>query len=229
MTTNPPLELYFHPFSSYSQKALIALRELGLDHVPKLLEPGTEANDEWGELWPLKRMPILVHGDRTILEATCVVEYLDLLPEVPDDRRLLPADPREALDHRMMDRFFDQYVSTPQQAVVFDALRPAEHRDPYGVGKAREMLDKAYEWLEQRLRARATEWACGERFGLADCGAAPFVFYAHWTHPIPVRHEALHAYRHRLQARPSVKAVIDAARPYRDYFPLVVPDIAKDQ
>jgi len=215
------LQLYFHPFSSYCQKALIAFYEKGIAFEPQLLEGSdSPAMQRLAAMWPMKRFPVLVDGDRTILEASCIIEYLDL--HRPEAVRLIPADPEAALEVRMLDRFFDNYVSTPQQKVVFDALQPAEARDAHGVQKAREMLDTAYAWLDQRMAGR--EWAVDDSFSLADCGAAPFLFYADWTHPIGDAYPHVKAYRRRLLARPSVARAVDEARPYRAYFPLGAPD-----
>lgn len=214
------MNLYFHPFSSYSQKALVALYEYGIPFEPRNLDgPDSPAMRELAQMWPMKRFPVLVDGDRTVLEASCIVEYLGL--RRPAAERLVPEDPLQALEVRMMDRIFDNYISTPQQRVVFDALRPEANRDAYGVAEARAMLETAYAWLDERLAQR--EWAAGERFSLADCAAAPFLFYAHWTHPIDPRHAHLLAYRRRLLARPSFARAVDEARPYRPYFPLPVP------
>ena len=133
------LRLYAHPFSSYSQKALIALYENGTTFEYRALQgPDSEAMRELGALWPMRRFPVLVDGDHTVFEASCVIEYLDLWH--PGPRRLVPEDPRTALEVRMLDRFFDNYVSTPQQKVVFDRLRPEAVRDPHGVVEARTML-----------------------------------------------------------------------------------------
>jgi len=121
-----------------------------------------------------------------------------------------------------MDRFFDNYVSTPQQKVVFDSFRPEAVRDPHGVAEARALLESAYAWLDPVMTNR--EWAAGDRFSLADCAAAPFLFYADWTHPIPEAFPQVRAYRKRLLARPSFARAVDEARPYRPYFPLGAPD-----
>lgn len=215
------LQLYFHPFSSYCQKALVALYENAIPFEPKLLgAPDSAASRELATLWPMKRFPVLVDGDRTIIEATCIIEYVGL--HWPGPVRLIPEDARAALEVRMMDRFFDNYVATPQQKVVFDALRPADSRDAYGVQQARAMLDTAYAWLEQVMARR--EWAAGDRFSLADCAAAPFLFYADWTHPIGEKHPHVSAYRRRLLERPSFARAVDEARPYRSFFPLGAPD-----
>jgi glutathione S-transferase len=216
------LQLYYHPFSSYSQKALIALYENATPFDRQVLEgPDCAATKQLAAMWPMRRFPVLVDGERVILEASCVIEYLQV--HHPGPVRLIPADPDLALEVRMMDRFFDNYVSTPQQKVVFNQLRPEDVRDAYGVQEARDMLDTAYAWLETRL-ADGREWAVGDAFSMADCAAAPFLFYADWTHRIGDAHPHVLAYRRRLLARPSVARAVDEARPYRPYFPLGAPD-----
>lgn len=211
--------LYAHPFSSYSQKALVALYENQVPFDYRNLED-PQANEELAALWPMRRFPVLVDGDRTVIEATCIIEYLDLHHAGPV--KLVPADRDTALEVRMLDRFFDNYISTPQQKIVFDRMRPEAERDPRGVDDARAMLDTAYAWLDQRMATR--EWAADEAFSLTDCGAAPFLFYADWTHRIDSGFTHVHAYRERLLARPSFKRAVDEARPYRSYFPLGAPD-----
>ena len=211
--------LYAHPFSSYSQKVLVALYENDTPFDYRSLE-NDGASTELAALWPMQRFPILVDGGRTVIEASCVVEYLDL--HHPGPVRLVPADAEAALEVRMLDRFFDNYVSTPVQKVVSDSLRRADLRDPHGVAEAKAMLDTAYAWLDRHMADR--EWAAAGTFSLADCGAAPFLFYADWTHPIDPDFRRVHAYRQRLLARPSFARAVDEARPYRHYFPLGAPD-----
>ena len=211
--------LYAHPFSSYCQKVLVALYENGTLFDYRSLEDA-QNGAELAALWPMKRFPVLVDGQRTVLEASCIIEYLQL--HHPGAVRLIPADADAALDVRMLDRFFDNYVSTPQQKVVFDALCAETDRDPHGVRKARAMLETSYAWLDARMATRS--WACGDEFSLADCGAAPFLFYADWTHAIEPRFANVRAYRERLLARPSFKRAVDEARPFRPYFPLGAPD-----
>jgi glutathione S-transferase len=171
-------------------------------------------------MWPIQRFPLLVDNGRMVIEASCIIEYLQLHHAGPV--RLLPDDAEQALEVRTMDRFFDNYVSTPQQKVVFDAIRPAADRDAYGVAEARRQLQTGYGWLEGVLDGRP--WAAGEHFSLADCGAAPFLFYADWTHPIADTFPRVKAYRQRLLARPSFARAVDEARPYRSFFPLGAPD-----
>lgn len=218
MSTALPL-LYAHPFSSYCQKVLVALYENGTPFDYRSLEDAS-ATAELAALWPMKRFPVLVDAGRTVIEASCIVEYLDLYH--PGPVKLLPADAKAALEVRLMDRFFDNYISTPQQKVVVDRLRPEHARDDYGVAEARAMLDTAYAWLDRVMADR--EWAAGDAFSLADCAAAPFLFYADWTHPIDPAFGLVRAYRARLLARPSFARAVDEARPYRPYFPLGAPD-----
>jgi glutathione S-transferase len=215
------LQLYYHPFSSYCQKALIAFYENDIAFEPQLLEgPDSPANKRLAELWPMQRFPVLVDGEQTIIEASCIIEYLAL--HRPGPVRLIPADPAAALEVRMWDRFFDNYVSTPQQRIVFDSLRSPENRDRQGVAEARNMLETAYRWLEGEIAGR--EWAVGGRFSLADCAAAPALFYADWTHAIGEAFPNVQSYRRRLLARPSFARAVDEARPYRPNFPLGAPD-----
>lgn len=213
------MKLYAHPFSSYCWKAQIALYENATPFEYRMLEePG--AMDELTALWPLKRFPVLVDGDRTVMEATAIIEHLAV--HHPGPVALIPADPEAALEVRMMDRVFDNYVMTPQGRIVFNVMRPEADRDALGDAEARTMLDQIYVWLNDRMAGR--EWATEHGFSLADCAAAPSLFYADWTHRIPAALTHLHAYRARLLARPSMARCVDEARPFRSYFPLGAPD-----
>lgn len=215
------LTLYAHPFSSYCQKVLIALYENDTPFTFRLLAPGDEqATAELQALWPLRRMPVLVDGDSPVIEASIIIEHLQI--HHPGPVRLLPEDPRRALRVRMMDRVFDNYVMTPVQRIVFDSLRAPEQRDAQGVAEARALLETTYRWLDGVMAGR--EWAAGEGFSLADCAAAPALFYADWTHPIEEAFTHLRAYRQRLLARPSFARAVAEARPYRPLFPLGAPD-----
>jgi len=214
------LKLYAHPFSSYSQKVLIALYENGTPFEWRQVSPeNPEIVAEFAALWPIKRFPLLVDGTRVVRESTIIIEYLGL--NHPGPVPLVPADPRAALEARSMDRFFDNYISTPQQKIVFDAMRPEGTHDSYGVQEAREMLERGYAWLDKVMAER--EWAAGDNFSLADCAAAPFLFYADWTHRIDPSFSHVIAYRKRLLARPSFARAVDEARRYRSFFPLGAP------
>lgn len=213
------LKLYAHPFSSYCQKVLIALYENATPFELRMLgDP--QAGTELAALWPLKRFPVLVDDGRTVLEASIIIEHLGL--HHPGPVRLIPQDAGAALEVRMMDRCFDNYIMTPQGRIVLDSLRAEADRDRLGVAEARAMLDTAYGWLDQKMAGR--EWASGDAFSLADCAAAPALFYADWTHPIGAAFGNLHAYRRRLLQRPSFARAVDEARPYRPLFPLGAPD-----
>ncbi len=213
------LTLYAHPFASYCWKTLIALYENGTPFSYRLVEDAAG----WAELealWPMRKFPLLLDDDTTIAESSIIVEHL--ARHHPGAAQLLPADGDAALAVRFMDRFFDLYVMTPMQALVSDRLRPEAARDPTGVAEARKLLDRSYAWLETRLAPGAS--ACGASFTLADCSAAPALFYADWVHPLGERFPAVLAYRRRVLARSSVARVVDEARPFRRFFPGGAPD-----
>ena len=215
------LTLYAHPFSSYCQKVLIALYENSTPFAGRMLGPeDPQAAAELKAMWPLNRMPVLVDDGRAVIETTIIIEYLGLYH--PGPVRLVPEDPRAALEARFMDRFFDNYVMTPMGRIVFDCIRPPENRDPHGVAEAHAMLDTAYAWLDRTMADR--QWAAGDQFSLGDCAAAPSLFYADWVHPIDKAFSNARAYRKRLLSRPSFARAVDEARPYRALFPPGAPD-----
>ena len=135
---------------------------------------------------------------------------------------MIPEPAEAALDVRLMDRVFDNYVMTPMQRIVADFIRAPQERDPRTVMDARQLLETAYRWLDGRLAGR--EWATAAGFSLADCAAAPALFYADWVHPIATTFANLRSYRQRLLARPSFARAVDEARPYRELFPPGAPD-----
>ena len=213
------LTLYSHPFSSYCQKVLIALWENDIAFIYRNLEePG--AAEERASLWPLERFPVLVDAGRMVAESSIIIEYLDL--HHPGPVRLLPEQREAALEVRFMDRFFDNYVMAPMQKSVSAALKADVVRKEGALTEARDALDTAYAWLEERLSDRT--WAAGERFSMADCAAAPSLFYADWVHQIGSTFPRLREYRAQLLARPSFARAVDEGRPYRHYFPLGAPD-----
>ena len=216
------LALYGHPFSSYTQKVLTALYENGTPFELRNLDPAAPGNHapEWLRRWPLAKFPLLVDGDHTVVESSIVIEHLQMAQ--PGPVQLIPADPAAALQVRFMDRFFDLHVMAPVQHAVNAALTgdPAKRVD--GVAWAADKLEKAYAWLEGEWARRT--WAAGDGFTMADCAAAPALFYADWTHPIAASYPLLRAYRARLLARPSFAQAVEGGRPYRHYFPLGAPD-----
>jgi glutathione S-transferase len=214
-----PLTLYSHPFSSYCQKVLVALWENGTPFTYRHLEePGVA--EERARLWPLGRFPVLVDDGKVVAESTIVIEHLDI--HHPGPVRLLPNARDAALEVRFMDRFFDNYVMEAMQKPVHAALKQGGAREDEALAEARQALDTAYAWLEERLAGRT--WAAGEAFSMADCAAAPSLFYADWVHQIGPAFPRLRAYRSRLLARPSFARAVDEGRPYRHYFPLGAPD-----
>ncbi|WP_341631087.1 glutathione S-transferase family protein [Sphingomonas agri] len=213
------LQFFGHPFSSYTQKVLIALwadetpfeyRMIGPDHPDNLNELKRHS--------PFGQFPLLIDEGTAVFESTPIIEHLQAhhpgptkwIPEGETGRRV-----------RFLDRFFDLHVMYNMQSVVADALRPEGSRDPYGVARARERLNTAYDWLETQFDG---EWAAGTMFTLADCAAAPSLFYADWVERIGPARPKLAAYRARLLAHRVVARAVDEGRPYRAFFPLGAPD-----
>jgi glutathione S-transferase len=215
------MQLYGHPFSSYTQKALAALYENDTPFEFLHLSPDDpDVYAEFARRWPIRKFPLLVDGDRQVMEATSIIEYLDVHHRGPS--RLIPPGPDAAVEVRMLDRFFDNHIHAHVQKIVFNQIRQEADRDPYGVNEARARLDTAYAWLDGRMAGR--EWAAGDGFTLADCAAAPALFYADWTQPIGGEFRNVHAYRARLLQRPSFARCVEGGRPYRPLFPLGAPD-----
>lgn len=216
------LVVYGHPFSSYTQKVLIALYENGTPFEFRTIGKETPPRQmvDWLRRWPLRKFPVLVDGDRDLAETSIIIEYLQL--EHPGPVRLIPDDPMAALDVRFLDRFFDLHVMDAAQHAVNGALSGDEIKRRDGMALAVEKLDRSYAWLEKHLAGRT--WAAGDDFTLADCAASPALFYADWTHPIPDARSTLKAYRARLLARPAFARAVDEARRFRSYFPLGAPD-----
>lgn len=215
------LQLFGHPFSSYTVKALIALYENETPFDFRMLGPDHPANGaELARRWTVAKFPLLVDGETTVFETSAIIEHLAAFHAGPVT--LIPTNAKAAVPVRMLDRVFDNHVMRPMQAIVADALRQEQDRDPTGVTQARSALDTIYAWLDHALRSR--HWAAGDVFTLADTAAAPALFYADWAHPIGHHCATLKAYRARLLARPSFARCIDEARPYRSFFPLGAPD-----
>jgi glutathione S-transferase len=212
------LTLFYHPLSSYCWKALIALYENGTPFEPRLINLGDESSAATlRALWPVTKFPVLEDADRRriIPEATIIIEYV--ADHYPGNLSAIPADPDEAIEARLMDRLFDNYVMTPMQKIVTDRLRPADARDSHGVAEARALLACSYALLEARLAGRT--WAAGDVFGLADCAAMPSLHYADRVAPFRAGYPVLGAYLARLEARPSAQRVLEEAAPYMQYFP----------
>lgn len=185
-------------------------------HVVDLMDEAVSA--KFLSIWPVGKIPVLRDDsrDRTLPETTIIIEYLD--QHYPGAQPLLPVDDAKRLDARLWDRFFDLYVQVPMQKVVTDRLRPAEEHDQPGVADAKATLETAYNMIEQQM-AEGT-WAIGETFSIADCAAAPALFYAGIVLPLQESHPNVAAYFDRLLERPSFKRVLAEAQPYFNMFPL---------
>ena len=212
------LTLYFHPLASYCWKVLIALYENETPFEPRLVDLSDERQrSEFFKLSPHGKFPLLhdTSTGRIIPESTIIIEYLAQL--LPGPTALIPADHDAALEVRAQDRFFDQQLHEPMQKHVGDKLRPADKRDPYGVEQAHAQLEKAYGLLEASLATRT--WAAGDSFSMADCAAAPALYYASLVHPITAEYPQVSAYLERLKTRPSFARVLREAEPYFSMFP----------
>lgn len=213
------LELFAHPFSSYCQKVLIALWANGTPFEYRLLESDHPENfEELRKYSPFGLFPLLLDDGKPVLETSIIIEHLQL--HHPGTTRWIP-DGDAGLRVRFLDRFFDLYIMNTMQVGVANALRPEGTRDAYGEERARERLNIAYDWLDANL---GEPWAAGEQFTLADCAAAPSLFYADWVEEIGTGRPRLSAYRKRLLEHPIVARAVDEGRPYRHYFPLGAPD-----
>ena len=212
------LTLYMHPLSSFCHKALIALYEGSIPfeiRVVDLRDPVDRA--EFARLWPLARFPVLHDAARghTVPESTSIIEYL--AHHYPQQVALIPADPQLALQARATDRFFDLHIHVPMQKVVDDMLRPADGHDPIGVERAQAQIRTALGIAEQQMAGR--RWALGDDFSIADCAAAPPLFFINIMTPLAKEFPNLGAYLERLKARPSYARALAEAQPYLPMFP----------
>jgi len=211
-----PLKLYFNPVSSYSQKALLALYEKGCPFEPtiiNLMDP--KDREAYRKVYPIAKVPFLRVEEKKLdlSEASVIIEYIDR--HFPGGPKLLPDDPDQALQVRMLDRFFDLYINDSVTKIFFDGMRPEGKKDPFGVQQARERLDSTYAFFEPQLAGRT--WAAGDAFTMADCAAAPALFYARMIHPFEA-HKNVTAYFDRLMQRPSLQRVVKEAEPYLAMF-----------
>jgi len=212
------LTLHLHPLSSFCWKALIALYENDTPFTPNVVDLGDAAErNALLKLWPIGKFPVLRDDaqDRTIPESSIIIEYLD--NQYPGRTRFIPADAKAALQTRLRDRFYDLYVHLPMQKVVGDRLRPAGKGDPHGVDEARARIQSCYGMIDKEVADRS--WAMGEAFTLADCAAAPALFYGNKVVPFGDAHKNVTAYFERLKARPSFARVLREAEPYFAMFP----------
>jgi glutathione S-transferase len=212
------LRLYFHPLSSFSHKVLIALYENATPFEPVIVNFFEEESaSAFKRIWPVGKIPVLrdEEADRTVPESSIIIEYLDR--HYPGATRFLPEDPDLARQTRMRDRFFDLYVHVPMQKIVTDKLRPEGGNDPVGVAEARAMLATTLGMIDRDLAAKS--WAMGDRFTLADCAAAPALFYINLIMPLAGEHPNAASYLDRLVNRASYARALKEAEPYFKLFP----------
>ena len=209
------MKFYFHPLSSYCWKVLVALYEKGVAFEPSVVNLGDPAEAAaFTKLSPMRKMPSIVLGDKVVNESSIQIEWLDGLP---GGAKFLPADPKQALDVRSWDRFLDLYIHNVMQRIVGDRLRPADKRDAYGVAENKAQLRVALDVFEKHMAGRT--FVSGDAFTLADCSAAPALFYANKVLPFEASHPAIAAYLKRLSERPSFARVLREAEPFFQYFP----------
>ena len=212
------LTLHFHPLSSFCHKALIALYENGTPFTPSivnLMDEGERA--ALRKLWPIGKFPVLRDEARgeTVPESTVIIEYLD--QHYPGETRFIPTGGEQMRETRLRERFFDLCLHLPMQKIVGDRLRPEGKKDPHGVEEARTMADTALGMIGQEMAAR--RWAMGDAFTIADCAAAPPLFYLDKIKPLAPKHPSAAAYLERLKQRPSYARVLREAEPYMQFFP----------
>jgi glutathione S-transferase len=213
------LQLFGHPFSSYTWKVLIPLYADETQFEFRQVPENEENYAELKRIWPLGKFPLLLDDGEPVMETTSIIEHLQA--HHPGPNAWIP-DGELGRRVRFLDRFFDLYVQGNMQPAVNHALRPEGTGDAYGAEQGRKNLRIAYDWLEANLPE--SDWAAGESFTLADCAAAPALFYADWVEEIGEKGPRLKAYRSRLLAHPIVARCVEGARPYRQYFPLGAPD-----
>jgi glutathione S-transferase len=212
------LKLYYHPLASFCWKVLIPLYENEVPfqgHIVDLADERSRA--DFLRIWPIGKFPVLRDAarDRTIPESSTIIEYLD--QHYPRRTRLVPADPDLARQVRFRDRFYDHYVHQPMQKIVTDRIRPEGRHDAHGVEEAGALLRTALDVIDADMAPKA--WAMGEAFSMADCAAAPALFYADKVLPFAGSHKHATAYLSRLKRRPSFARVLDEAQPYFKNFP----------
>jgi glutathione S-transferase len=212
------LTLYYHPLSSFCWKALIALYENDTPFTPVMVDL-SNASERAAllKLWPIGKFPVLRDAakDRVVPESSIIIEYLDA--HYPGATKFLPADADTARQVRLRDRFYDLYVHLPMQKIMADRLRPADARDPYGVEEAKARIKSCYGIIDEEVASQS--WAISQAFSLADCAAAPALFYGSMVAPFGDEHKNLAAYFERIKARPSFARVLKEAGPYFNMVP----------
>jgi glutathione S-transferase len=198
------MKLYYSPVSTYSQKALIALYEKGIDFEREIVDLGSpQGRAAFEAVYPIGKVPFLkASDDWSVPESTIIIEFLD--DRFPDTSRLIPAEREAARQVRFMDRMGDLYVNDPVVELLFQKIgfRPADEKR---ASRARKHIDASYGWLDQRLAAQ--EWVSPTGFSMADCALIPPLFYAQLAAPFDDR-PGLRRYWERACKRPSYARVM---------------------
>jgi glutathione S-transferase len=208
------LTLYYHPLSSFCHKVLIALYENNVEFERRVIEFVSEADrTDLQAIWPFNKFPVIRdHArQRDVAESSVIIEYLDHY--FAGERSLIPSEWEAAFEVRFWDRVFDNYVQRPMQQIVSGRIKGngADLANEYAT------LRTAYGMIDQHIASRV--WMSGQHFSMADCAAAPALFYASTLQPFPQESSHLRNYFERLVARPSFRRVIDEAKPYFSRYP----------
>lgn len=209
------MKLFYAPLSTYCMKVLVALYEKELEFTPEFVNPMNA--DSWAafkKIWPIGKIPLLVLDDgRRIPEATIIAEHADRMSECGP--RLIPANEAAALDVRLQDRLFDLYLNDQVVQLLFEGRKPEAERSAETVRRANDRLEAMYGLMEEQLSTRT--WATGEEFTLADCAAAPGLYYGRMVAPFDDK-PAIRGYWERLADRPSFRKVEAEAAPMVERF-----------
>ena len=208
------LTLYYHPLASFCHKVLIALYENGTEFERSIIDLGDKVGRaELQALWPFCKFPVVRDyvRKRDLAETTVIIEYLDRF--FGGERPQISGDWDDALEVRLWDRLFDSYVQGPMTQIGTDRISGAQGN----MTSQRATLATAYGMIDRRIASRT--WVAGQHSSMADCAAAPALFYASAVQPIQGEFSHPSAYFDRLLGRLSFKRVIEDARPYFSLYP----------
>lgn len=208
------LTFYGHPISSFTWKALIGLYENDTPFDFVAVDQNTFA--DFVAKWPMGKFPVLIDSDRKTMttETSVIIEYLDTY--YPGRTRFIPKNIDAALEVRRWDRVFD-HVNTTMAKVVLDNIRADGQHDPIGVEEAKRAVHAAYTVIEAQLGERA--FIVGDSFTMADCAAAPALWYGVRNVPLEGRYPRIATYRERLIERPSFARALKGSEPLFHLYP----------
>lgn len=207
------MKLYYNPISTYSQKTLLAFYEKGLEFEPNIVSlTDPEAREAYREVYPLGKIPCLVLDDGHIIpESSIIIEYIDNMAEP----RLIDGDAEQTRKIRFKDRMLDLYLNDSVVTLLFQSMKPEEQKDQERIDTAKFRVDTIYSFMEHELGQN--QYAQGNTFTMADCAAAPALFYAELLAPF-AEHKNISAYWERLKERESVQKTQSDAKPIIEEF-----------